>query len=82
MAEPTSNKTTSAADDVRRAFAGLPFDQKFSTLVQVELDMIGDAVSCAVSAVSKAVDDLAKACEQSEQRSAATPNAASQGPTS
>ena len=81
MAEPT-NKATSAADDVRRAFGGLPFDQKISTLVQVELDMIGDAVGCVVSAVSKAVDDLAKACEGSEQPSAATPNAASQGPTS
>ena len=81
MAEPTTNKA-SAADDVRRAFAGLPFDQKISTLVQVELDMLGDAASSVVSAVSKAVDDLAKACECSEQPSAATPNAASQGPTS
>ena len=71
----------SAADDVRQAFAGLPFDQKISTLVQVELDMLGDAVSSVVSAVSKAVDDVAKACEASEA-SSATPNAGTQGPTS
>ena len=47
----------SAANEVRRAFAGLPFDQKISTLIQVELDMLGDAVNSVVTAVSKAVDD-------------------------
>jgi hypothetical protein len=81
----TSSETgsaRSAAEDVREAFAGLPFDQKVSTLIQVELDMVGDAVAKVVSAVSKAVDDVAKACEPSEQPSSAAPDPATQGPTS
>jgi len=41
----------STADNVRQAFAGLPLDQKISTLIQVELDMLGDAVNSVVSAV-------------------------------
>jgi hypothetical protein len=69
-----------AAEDVRQAFAGLPLDQKVATLIQVELDMLGDAVNTVVTAVSKAVDDLAKACEPSDQPGSATPG--SQGPTS
>lgn len=72
----------SAADDVRQAFAGLPLDQKISTLIQVELDMLGDAVNSVVSVVSKAVDDLAKACESSEQSGSATPGAGGQASTS
>jgi hypothetical protein len=62
----------SAAEDVRQAFAGLPLDQKVSTLIQVELDMLGDAVNSVVGAVSKVVDDLAKACEPSAQPSSST----------
>jgi hypothetical protein len=72
----------SAADDVRHAFAGLPLDQKISTLIQVELDMLGDAVSSVVSAVSKAVDDVARACESSEQSGSATSGAGGQSSTS
>ena len=70
------------AEDVRKAFAGLPLDQKVSTLIQVELDMLGDAVSSVVSAVSKAVDEVAKACESSGQPSPAAPGAGGQAPTS
>jgi len=65
----------SAAEDVRRAFAGLPLDQKISTLIQVEIDMLGDAVGSVVSAVSQAVDDLGKACESSQQSGPATSSA-------
>ena len=65
----------SAANDVRQAFAGLPLDQKISTLIQVELDMLGDAVNSVVTAVSKAVDDVARACESSEQSGPATSGA-------
>lgn len=71
----------SAADNVRQAFAGLPLDQKISTLIQVELDMLGDAVSSVVSAVSRAVDDVAGACESSEQSGSATSSAGGQTPT-
>jgi hypothetical protein len=72
----------SAVDDVRQAFAGLPLDQKISTLIQVELDMLGDAVESVVSVVSKAVNDVAKAWESSEQSASTTPGAGSQGSTS
>ena len=72
----------SAANDVREAFAGLPLDQKISTLIQVELDMLGDAVNSVVTAVSKAVDDVARACESSEQSGAATSGAGGQASTS
>lgn len=54
----------SAANNVRQAFAGLSFDQKITTLIQIELDMLGDAAGSLVSAVSKAVDDIASACTQ------------------
>lgn len=72
----------SAADNVRQAFAGLPLDQKISTLIQVELDVLGDAVSSVVSAVSRAVDDVARACESSAQSGSATSGAGGQTSTS
>ena len=71
----------SAADYVRQAFAGLPLDQKISTLIQVELDMLGDAVESVVSVVSKTVNDLAQAWETSEQSASKTPGAGDQGST-
>ena len=63
------------AGAVRQAFAALPFDQKFSTLIQIELDILGDAVDSVVSAASKAVDDIARCCAPSEQSASATPGA-------
>lgn len=69
----SSSNAGSAADSVRAAFAGLPFEEKISTLIRIELDMLGDAVDGVVSAVSKAVDDLAKGCEGSNQSASATP---------
>jgi hypothetical protein len=57
----------SAAEAVRQAFAGLPLDEKVSTLIQVELDMLGDAVNTVASAVSRVVDDIARACENAGQ---------------
>jgi len=71
-----------ASDYVRRAFSALPWDQKFSTLIKIELDMLGDAVDTVVSAASKVVDDIAKSCERSEQTASATPGAAGSAPTS
>ena len=56
-----------AADNVRKAFAGLPLDQKISTLIQVELDMLGDAVESVVSVVSRAVDEVVSAFAPSQQ---------------
>jgi hypothetical protein len=59
-----SANTHKAANDVRHAFSGLPFEQKLSTLIRIELDMLGDAVEAVVSAASKAVDDIAASCCQ------------------
>lgn len=92
MTEPTSEgakseagsggNARSAADNVREAFASLPLDQKISTLIQVELDMLGDAVSSVVSAVSRAVDDAARACESSQPTGPATSGGGGQTSTS
>ena len=77
-----SSSAWNPAEDVRKAFAGLPLDQKVSTLIQVELDMVGDAVSSVVSAVSRAVDEVAKSCQSSSQPSTAAPGAGGKAPTS
>jgi uncharacterized spore protein YtfJ len=70
------------ADHVRQAFSALPLDEKFSTLIRIELDMLGDAVDTVVSAASKVVDDIARSCERSEQSASATPGAAGSATTS
>lgn len=69
----------SAADGVRQSFADLQFDEKISTLIRIELDMVGDAVDWAVSAASKAADEVVKACcdRQSSTGSDASQPAAS-----
>lgn len=71
----SGNKT---ADDIRHAFSGLPFDQQLSTLIRIELDMIGDAVETVVTAASQAIDDIATACSQPADTKAAS----SEGQTS
>ena len=71
-----------ATDYVRQAFSALPFDQKFSTLIRIELDMLGDAVDTVVSAASKVVDDIARCCECSEQTASATPGTPGGAPAS
>ena len=81
-ARSEGSRAGSAADDVRQAFAGLPLEEKISTLIRIELDMLGDAVGSVVSAVSTAVDDIAKACECSEQSASATPDSGGQAATS
>ena len=50
------------ADAVRELFSKLPFDQKVSTLINIELDLLGDAVGAVASAVSKVVDEIVDAC--------------------
>jgi hypothetical protein len=56
-----NDSRSGAADDVRRAFAGLPFDEQVSTLIRIELDMVGDLVDTVVSAASRAANDIADA---------------------
>jgi hypothetical protein len=56
-----SKAANDAAEAVRKAFAALPLDQKFATLLRVEFDMLGDAVDTVVEATSRAVDEIAEA---------------------
>ena len=76
-----SSSAGSSADDVRHAFAGLSLEDKILTLINVELDMLGDAVDTVVSAVSGAVDDIARACERSDQSAQSPPGAGGQTAT-
>lgn len=73
----TSNKESDprsgAAEEVRRAFADLPFDQQISTLIRIELDMVGEAVETVVSAASRAADELANAFNRARSSTAETP---------
>jgi len=56
-----SKAASDAADGVRKAFAALPFEQKITTLLCVELDMLGNVVDTVVSAASRAADEIAEA---------------------
>jgi hypothetical protein len=62
-----------AAEEVRRAFAALPFEQQISTLIRVELDMVGEAVDTIVSAASRAANDLADAFNRGYSSTAEKP---------
>ncbi|MBI3650362.1 MAG: hypothetical protein HY231_04875 [Acidobacteria bacterium] len=58
----TTNSTTassSEADEVRRVFAALPFEQRLATLFKVELDLVADVVENVAAAVSNTVDEVA-----------------------
>lgn len=57
-----SSGGTSEAENVRQAFANLSACEKLSTLVRIELDMLGDTVEFVVETASKAVDEIANAC--------------------
>ncbi|HKA20166.1 MAG TPA: hypothetical protein VKN18_17890 [Blastocatellia bacterium] len=70
--EGSASESRSTADEVRKSFAELPFEQRISTLIKVELDMVGDAVENIVNAVSSAIDDLAKACDFKDEQGPAT----------
>jgi hypothetical protein len=52
---------SNSAKEVRQAFASLPLDQRFSTLIRVQLDMVGEVANTVVSEASKAFDELADA---------------------
>lgn len=74
-----SNPHSGAAEDVRRAFARLPFDQQVSTLIRIELDMVGDAVETVVSAVSRAAEDISNAFNRATSSTAETPGTGGTG---
>ena len=59
--DETSKETTgdsNQAEEVRRVFAALPFEQRLSTLFKVELDFIADIVENVASSIAKTVEDL------------------------
>jgi hypothetical protein len=59
--DETTKGTTSGsgeAEEVRRVFAALPFEQRLSTLLKVELDIVVDVIETVASAISQTVDDL------------------------
>jgi len=75
-----SGDACKAANDVRRAFSDLPLDRKLSTLMQIEFDLLKDAVETVASSVSKVVDEVADAF--TERPASAKPDAADSTPTS
>ena len=80
MTEHTENAggngpQSSAAEEVRQAFAGLPLDQRLSTLVKVEIDMLGDVADRIVSAASGIADEIVEAFAGSEPADGGEPDA-------
>jgi len=75
-----SDDACKAANDVRRGFSELPLDRKLSTLIQIEFDLLKDAVETVASSVSKVVDEVADAF--TERPASAKPDAADPTPTS
>lgn len=55
-----ANFTSSEAQEVRRLFAALPFNQRLSTLLRVELDLVVDVVDKAAAETSRVLDEVAK----------------------
>jgi hypothetical protein len=62
-----------AAEEVRRAFAALSFDQQVSTLIRIELDMVGEVVDTVVSAASRAANNIADSFNRATSSTAETP---------
>jgi len=64
MTQDTSEKANerTEADNVRKLFSRLPFDQKICTLLRIELDLVGEAVESVASGVSKLVDEIVDTC--------------------
>ena len=61
MNEETKSSFFSAeAEEVRRVFAALPFNQRISTLLRVELDLVADVVERAAAETSRVLDEVAK----------------------
>jgi hypothetical protein len=56
-----ANNQSGAGNTVREAFAALPLDEKVSTMIGMEMDLLGDVAKTVVSSASKLADDLAQA---------------------
>ena len=69
--ETKSTGSESTADDaarraVQEAFSALPLDQRLIALVEVELDLLGDAAESVFNTVSKAADEFVSAFKSAE----------------
>ena len=62
-----------AAEAVRKGFGALPFSDKLSTLVKVELDMLGDLADGVVCAAEKVADEIVAVFTCSEEQAPAQP---------
>jgi len=62
-----------AAEAVRQGFAALPFGDKLSTLVKVELDMLGDLADGAVCAAERVADEIVALFTCAEEQTPAQP---------
>jgi hypothetical protein len=67
------NARRAAADAVRGAFGALPLGDKLSTLVKIELDMLGDAADYLVSAAERVADDVAQVFTCSDESEGTNP---------
>jgi hypothetical protein len=70
----SSSVHSAAAEEIRKLFASLSWDERISTLARVELDMVGDLVDAVVSGASRMVDEVAEAFSRSESSDAPSAN--------
>ena len=61
-----STAENAARRAVREAFAALPLDQRFIALVEVELDIVGDAAQSVFDTLSRAADEFVNAFRAAE----------------
>ncbi|PYP90234.1 MAG: hypothetical protein DMF61_00565 [Blastocatellia bacterium AA13] len=47
------------SEEIRKAFAELPFDRKLTTLFRIELDLVGDVAEGVASGVENIFKDVA-----------------------
>jgi hypothetical protein len=81
----TSDDKTSgdnASEAVRSAFAALPFEKKLSTLLRIELDLVGDVADAVAAAASRAVDEVARTFSDPASAPSGEPSPGNQAPTS
>ena len=66
------------AQEVRKAFAQLPFEEKLTTLFRIELDLVGDVAEGVASGVGSVARDISRWFEGDsaarEAESQTTPN--------
>lgn len=68
-----------AAEEVRQAFSALPFSDRLSTLLKIEIDLLGDAAKTIVDAASQMADEIVEVVAGPEP--ASEPEAGNQAST-